>query len=665
MAVAEMSVMTLVALSKDKSAILDELQKSGAVQIRLAKEYALTEKSEKKSAEDIKALIARVEKAITCIYSAKESFSAKGEVVGVKDGFGITESEFFAMKSNGEKTLKTVEEVEKAEEEINSVKSKITALNSKIIDYLPFTPVKLKFSELKNTEKTVVFLGAVGGEKSEGLKTALKENGVISEIYEKAGNYSAVIAVCHKSDEGKVEEILSSFGVKKFNEIGDFTAEEKITSLKSEAENLKERETELLKDIASKADGIRELKIYSDYLSFIAEKVEAEENFGRTETAFLMEAYVPTEREETVEIAVNSVTDAVITEFKVVPRDEFAPTLNENGKISSNFEAVTNLYSAPAYGALDPNAVMSFFFSLFMGVIMADVGYGLLMLIGGLLFAKKQREGTTLYRMANVFAVGGIFAVIFGAVFDSWLGFTILRSYFGEGSAYNNFYLAHLDQINSITSVSGINVPSILMWCLALGTAQIAVGHVLKATQSFSKGHVLDGIFGGIVWAVALFALIFFVFGVATGNASLSTYGGYITVGFLAVGILTSGICEKGAGKIIKPFTSLYGLINYVSDILSYARLYGLMLSGAQIASIFTNTLAIGMLFPNGIAGKIAGVILIIVGNLFNLAINLLGAYIHDARLQYVEFYGKFYEGEGELFTPFGRKCEHTYFSQE
>ena len=224
---------------------------------------------------------------------------------------------------------------------------------------------------------------------------------------------------------------------------------------------------------------------------------------------------------------------------------------------------------------------------------------------------------------------------------------------------------AHLDQIDAITSVSGINVPSILMWCLALGTAQIAAGHVLKAAQCFSRKQVADGIFGGIVWAVALFALIFFVFGVATGNQALSTYGGYITVGFLAIGILTSGITEKGAGKIIKPFTSLYGLINYVSDILSYARLYGLMLSGAQIASIFTNTLALGMLFPTGPVGKAAGVILIIVGNLFNLAINLLGAYIHDARLQYVEFYGKFYEGEGELFTPFGRKYEHTYFSQE
>ena len=188
---------------------------------------------------------------------------------------------------------------------------------------------------------------------------------------------------------------------------------------------------------------------------------------------------------------------------------------------------------------------------------------------------------------------------------------------------------------------------------------------MLKAAQSFSRRKYLEGVFGGIVWAIAMFALIVFVFGMATDNSSLSAYGGYVAVGALAVGILTSGVGEKGAGKIIKPFTSLYGLINYVSDILSYARLYGLMLSGAQIASIFTNTLAIGMLFPLGFGGKIAGVVLIVVGNLFNLAINLLGAYIHDARLQYVEFYGKFYEGEGELFSPFGLKREHLYFKAD
>ena len=146
------------------------------------------------------------------------------------------------------------------------------------------------------------------------------------------------------------------------------------------------------------------------------------------------------------------------------------------------------------------------------------------------------------------------------------------------------------------------------------------------------------------------------------GDKAITNYLLYPTLALFAVGILTSGITEKGFGKVTKTFGSLYGLINYASDILSYARLYGLMLAGAQIASIFTNSIAVGMLFPKGAFGIVCGVVVIIVGNVFNLAMNLLGAFIHDSRLQYVEFFGRFYEGEGELFAPLGSQREVIYF---
>ena len=142
---------------------------------------------------------------------------------------------------------------------------------------------------------------------------------------------------------------------------------------------------------------------------------------------------------------------------------------------------------------------------------------------------------------------------------------------------------------------------------------------------------------------------------------SAVVYCMYPTLALFAVGILTAGITEKGIGKITKIFGSMYGLINYASDILSYARLYGLMLAGAQIASIFSSSIAVGMLFPKGVIGIIAGALVIIVGNVFNLAMSLLGAFIHDSRLQYVEFFGRFYEGEGELFTPLGSNREYLY----
>jgi V/A-type H+-transporting ATPase subunit I len=238
-------------------------------------------------------------------------------------------------------------------------------------------------------------------------------------------------------------------------------------------------------------------------------------------------------------------------------------------------------------------------------------------------------------------------------LFDSFFGYGLLRATCGSG--YNAFYAKYLDAIVAQASVAGITVPSILLWCLGLGTLHLAFGLLLKAAQCFGRKQYLEGVFCGIVWALALVSLTLWVFGMVSGTEPLKTYGAYVTAGLFVVGVLTAGIAEKGLGKVVKVFSSAYGIINYASDILSYARLYGLMLSGAQIASIFTNTLAIGLLFPKGPVGIAFGVILIIVGNLFNLAMNLLGAFIHNSRLQYVEFFGKFYEGEGELFAPLGQ----------
>jgi V/A-type H+-transporting ATPase subunit I len=136
---------------------------------------------------------------------------------------------------------------------------------------------------------------------------------------------------------------------------------------------------------------------------------------------------------------------------------------------------------------------------------------------------------------------------------------------------------------------------------------------------------------------------------------------GGITAGVsLALAVVLAGRHEKSFGKLTKSFGSLYGIINYASDILSYARLYGLMLSGAVIAQIIA-TYGGGFIVSGNILLVILGVVIMLVGHAFNLVMNLLGAYIHDARLQYVEFYGRFFEGEGELFAPLGSSQKYVY----
>jgi V/A-type H+-transporting ATPase subunit I len=182
------------------------------------------------------------------------------------------------------------------------------------------------------------------------------------------------------------------------------------------------------------------------------------------------------------------------------------------------------------------------------------------------------------------------------------------------------------------------------------------------AYVEIKRGKILDGLFDGAVWAIFLAGLLLFVLCQVGVTPGLDNIAIGLLVGSVVVGALTAGRHQKGFGKVTKGFGAVYGLINYMSDILSYARLYGLMLSGAQIAQIGSVQLAVPMLSSiGGIGGVIACVLIMFIGHEFNVAMGLLGAFIHDSRLQYVEFFSHFYTGDGELFAPLGSKLEHTY----
>ncbi|MDE6677226.1 MAG: hypothetical protein K2K12_05915, partial [Clostridia bacterium] len=423
--------------------------------------------------------------------------------------------------------------------------------------------------------------------------------------------------------------------------------------------SLKSREEELEKELREKfnlyafKDRIRNLRIYCDYVAFELEKAELSEMMLATETTFLLEAYVPVEAQERVRQELTEVSPAIYFEFSKPSEDEMPPTLLKNNVIVKNFEAVTNMYSPPNSREFDPNAVMGFFYSIFLGFIMGDMGYGLLMFLGGgFLWLKNKRRDTTLGRLGGVFAIGGILAVIWGFLFNSLFGYGPLPFK----------VMPDLRGPNMSWSLAGINVPALLIISMIIGVTQLFAGYVCKAVQCWRRGKILDGIFDGIVWAVfslgALLAIIGFVedFHVSV----LAMVGGIIAGASLVAAMLTAGRHEKFFGKFTKGFGAAYGVINYASDVLSYARLYGLMLAGAVIAEIITDN-CILLIGGGNVGFIILGVIIMVIGHLFNLAIGLLGAYIHDARLQYVEFYGRFYEGEGSLFTPLGSQHKHVY----
>lgn len=667
MAVAKMSKLRLIGLTDEKDAILNSLQKSFAVEIKEPSLSVDLKRAEVVSADETRR--DAIENALTIIESFAEKSDDKEAFKGlVKDGFCVTADVFENILFKESELIRVANDIIRKNDEINDYKAEEQAVKQEIAAYEPYLELKDEFSKFSDTEKTVVKLGVVYDKSIGRLKENFSTLSASELMVLSVGKNPVVCAISYIKEADAASAFLSEAG---FN---GCPFKDGVTAAKK-TEKLSERLTDIARLIGVKVGEIAKLTKYSedfkillDRYDFEKEKRESGEKFLTTDKTFTLEAFVPVSKQKAALKAVSAVTNAYEAEFIGVTETDLPPTYLENKKAVGNFEFVTNMYSVPKYGALDPNAVMGFFFSLFMGAITADFGYGLLLFIGGTLFAKRVKGDGGIKRLAKVLSYGGLFALPFGILFDSFLGIQVIHKIcalkYGADNAYAAFYSTHIDAINSFSSVAGISVPTMLLWSMLFGALHLAAGYVLKGISEFRNGNYFDGITQGFCWAA------FLICGSGLALTAVSVMGCEVLTGefkdkltvicliamlaSLLLAVVFSGRHAKGFGKLTASFGSVYGLINLASDILSYARIYGLMLSGGQIAAIFTNTIAIEMLFPHGVVGIIAGVLVIIAGNLFNLAMGVLGAYIHDSRLQYVEFFGKFYEGDGELFKPLG-----------
>ena len=657
MAVVEMSKINLVGLSYDRDKILDALQKTQATEIKLHSEtentYPLEEDTEAlrerllKGEAALEVLLLRVENHYK---EQKQKSDNLGEVE-------ISYAEFIAARES-------VEDNEKLIDDINSLLDEEKELNTELLRVNRLLSSAKIYSGLKsplhtdNTAHTVTRLGLLPSQMKESFMAAAENIPLLTYKFSSSdGESELIMLAAHKSAEAEVYDLLQSANFANCPFDDTRTGEELYSSLLEQQKCIIEKRESINSRILALESSIRSLKIYCDFIGFELEKAVESQKMRKTQATFLLEAYLPKESRQTVAEALDGATDAVWYAFSEPSEDEVPPTLLRNNKIVKNFEAVTDMYSPVSYREFDPNTVMAFFYSLFLGFIMGDVIYGLLMFVmGGFIWLRSKRE-TGMKKLAGVFAIGGIFAVFWGFLFNSFLGMAALPN------------TVMPDAMSGRYSLMGIKVPAVLVISMLIGCVQLCAGYVCKAVQCWRRGDVFGGIFDGISWAMFMVGVLLAVIGLVEefNLSSIAIVGGIIAGASLLLAMLTAGRKEKLLGKFTKGFGAAYGVINVVSDILSYARLYGLMLSGAVIAQIISGFVVTGyngstpFLFSGNPAFIILGIILMVVGHAFNLAIGLLGAYIHDARLQYVEFYGRFFEGEGSLFTPLGSKHKHTY----
>ncbi len=643
--------LNLAGLSYDRDGILNVLGDTAAVEI---KTHAQTEGTEPLKAQDgeLSDRLAAIENALDVLVACAESRAERDKRKNdLKDGFSVGIDEFSKI---GEKRAE-IEGAVKIAEEIVKKKAALAAeqtrLTRAVAAAIPYEGVKRPFSEYADTAHAVIKLGIMPLSAWETARKLLGEECAYEAV--KVGDDALLTVACHRSDE-ETFKLLSGAGFSPCPFTENVTGAEKLARLRGE---LAEVEKELIKaddELYGQTFEIRNIKIYCDFLGFELEKLRADDKMRGTERTFFLEAFVPADDEERVKAALDGSGFAMWYSFSEPAADEATPTLLKNNPVVKNFESITNMYTPPNARELDPNTVMSFFYSLFLGFIMADIGYGLIMAaVGGFLYF-KSRAKSGLKSLAGVFATGGIFAVVWGFLFNSLLGIAVLP------------FTVMPDAQHDMYSFLGIKIPSVLIIAMLIGIVQLFTGYIMKAVQEWRRGNVFDGICDGVTWAVFSLGVGLAIVGLVEDFAlpSVLVWTGGIAAGVsLVAAAVTAGRKEKIVGKLTKGFGAFYGVINYVSDVLSYARLYGLMLSGAVIAQIVSQY-ALNFM-QSGFALAIVGVILMAAGHLFNLAMGLLGAYIHDARLQYVEFYGRFFEGEGELFTPFGSSAKHIYLERK
>lgn len=463
---------------------------------------------------------------------------------------------------------------------------------------------------------------------------------VYTESYpSEKGTLISVIA--NKGERDKVSSVLSSLGFLScgFNE--NKTAAQKIAEYGQCAREIAGRERDALCRALGYYKYLGELKVLYDVIGRDIEKSAAELEFVATGETFVAEGWVPATACDKVVGMVQKVSERVYVNVTEPQEGDTPPTLVESKKIFKPYEDVTNMYSVPAYHELDPNPFMAVFFFLFFGIMIGDAGYGLILALGGLIVLKCFKLERGMSRMIALFAMGGISAIVWGVLFGGIFAI--------EGIP--PLWFSPMEEPLMMLGVS-----------IVLGAAQLLAGYALNSAKLFREHKpvdaILDSVFIFVLFAgIACIALDMLL----SVDAPLMKAGLGLIIASLVGILLTAGRHNKGiVSKIMGGFSGLYGLVNLLSDLLSYARIFGLGLASGAIGLAF-NTLGV-LFFDIPVIGYVIGMVILIPLHAFNLGIGVLGAYVHNARLQFLEFYGKFYEGDGRLFSPMGEKTKYVRF---
>ena len=632
MAILKMKKLRICGVSEEQTQLIRQLQLLGSVEIGAPCTLTDTQGVQVFCAGDGKsadALLRTSARLTSALETLKHYETKKGGLFAARPEKTIGElfsDEAYAAALD---TAQAVLDAQDARSRLAAEKSRLTAVRE---SFVPWQQLPLPLETL-GTQHTRILLGTVPAQTDlEALRARVFEAADEVQLEQISADQQSLylLVFVHKCAAEAVGAALreAGFALTTFDGVQG-TAAENIRRTDEAIAACEQQDAEKLAELTALAAQKPALQLAFDRCTQEISKAQAADRLVHSEKTFCLGGWVPCEGVGKLEALLSGfccaweLTDPAPEEYPDVP------VKLKNNKLTWPLNMVTEMYSLPAYDGVDPNPLMAPFFILFYGIMMADMGYGLLMILASIIITKKSRpKGTS----------GQMFGLMFSCGISTFLMGALTGGFFGD---FLPQLVGIIDPNTTFKALPSLFTPlddtiTILIGAMALGFVQIVTGMAISFVEKIKKGQIMDAIWEELTWWIVFAGIAC----MALGVTNIVLYVG------LAMVVVGSGWSAKGFGKVTAIFGSVYNHVTgYFGDILSYSRLMTLMLAGSVIASVF-NTLG-------AIPGNVVFFLLVsVAGNGLNFALNLLSCYVHDLRLQCLEYFGKFYKDGGKPFEP-------------